>query len=51
MLIRNPMTEKELVKDIIDGAPDKNDNSGWAVAILASEDLSDLSLLNDVAEK
>ena len=43
------MTEKELVKDIIDGAP--NDNSGWAVAILASEDLSDLSLLNDVAEK
>jgi len=46
------MTEKELVKDIIDGAPnDDNNNSGWAVAILASEDLSDLSLLNDVAEK
>ena len=45
------MTEKEIVKDIIDGAPNGNNNSGWAVAILASEDLSDLSLLNDVAEK
>jgi len=44
------MTEKEIVKDIIDGAPNDN-GSGWAVAILASEDLSDLSLLNDVAEK
>ena len=51
MLIRNPMTEKELVKDIIDGAPKDKNGSGWSVAILASEDLSDLSLLNDVAEK
>ena len=50
MLVRNAMSQEDLVKAVLLEAEQVDDGgSGWAVAIAASEDLKDLSLLNDVA--
>eukprot|EP00578_Thalassiosira_sp_NH16_P002914 CAMPEP_0181135426 /NCGR_PEP_ID=MMETSP1071-20121207/32624_1 /TAXON_ID=35127 /ORGANISM="Thalassiosira sp., Strain NH16" /LENGTH=479 /DNA_ID=CAMNT_0023222029 /DNA_START=166 /DNA_END=1605 /DNA_ORIENTATION=+ len=49
MLVRNAMSQDDLVKAVLLEAEQVDDGSGWAVVIAASEDLHDLSLLDDVA--
>lgn len=49
MLVRNPMSQADLVAEVLAAAPAADDGGGWTVAVAASEDLLDLSPLNDVA--
>ncbi|KAL7546079.1 hypothetical protein ACHAWF_016032 [Thalassiosira exigua] len=54
MLVRNPMSDEDLVEAILEAAPGSSadgGSDGWAVAIAASESLIDLTLLDGVAAR